>query len=55
MAGLPLEIQGLLPLAESARRNKKLPVDQLKGIIQQLCEARWLATSEPENVKLVVA
>ncbi len=36
----------LLPLAEPARKNKKLPVDQLKGIIQRLCDDRWLATSE---------
>jgi ATP-dependent DNA helicase RecG len=35
-----------LPIAEPARKNKKLPADQLKGIIQQLCEGRWLATSE---------
>lgn len=46
LAGLSSEIQNLLPLAEPARKNKKLPVDQLKGIIQQLCEGRWLATSE---------
>jgi len=46
LAGLSSEIQGLLPLAEPARKNKKLPVDQLKGIIQQLCEGRWLSTSE---------
>ena len=46
LAGLSPEIQGLLPIAEPARKNKKLPADQLKGIIQQLCEGRWLATSE---------
>jgi ATP-dependent DNA helicase RecG len=46
LAGLSADIQGLLPLAEPARKNKKLPVDQLKGIIQRLCEGRWLATSE---------
>ena len=46
LAGLSSEILGLLPLAEPARKNKKLPVDQLKGVIQQLCESRWLATSE---------
>jgi ATP-dependent DNA helicase RecG len=46
LAGLSAEIQGLLPIAEPARKNKKLPVDQLKGIIQQLCDGRWLATSE---------
>ena len=46
LAGLSAEIQGLLPLAAPARKNKKLPVDQLKGVILQLCEERWLATSE---------
>ena len=46
LAGLSTEIQGLSPLAEPARKNKKLPAVQLKGIIQQLCEGRWLATSE---------
>ena len=33
-------------MAEPARKNKKLPVDQLKDVIQQPCEGRWLATSE---------
>lgn len=46
LAGLSVEIQGLLPLAEPARKNKKLPVDQLKGVIQQLCQSGWLSTSE---------
>ncbi|OGB31852.1 MAG: hypothetical protein A3F78_03980 [Burkholderiales bacterium RIFCSPLOWO2_12_FULL_61_40] len=46
LAGLSVEMRGLLPLAEPARKNKKLPVDQLKSIIQQLCEGRWLATAE---------
>lgn len=46
LAGLSVEIQGLLPLAEPARKNKKLPVDQLKGVIQQLCQSRWLSTAE---------
>lgn len=46
LAGLSPEIQSLLPIAEPARKNKKLPADQLKGIIQRLCEGRWLATSE---------
>ncbi len=35
-----------MPLAEPARKNKKLPVDQLKAVIQQLCTGRWLTTSE---------
>lgn len=46
LAGLSVEIQGLLPLAEPARKNKKLPVDQLKGVIQQLCQSGWLSTAE---------
>ena len=46
LAGLSPEVQGLLPLADPARKNKKLPTDQLKGIIRQFCEGRWLATSE---------
>lgn len=44
LAALPPKMLDLLPLAEPAR--KKLPVDQLKGIIQRLCGDRWLATSE---------
>lgn len=46
LVALSPEIQGLLPVAEPARKNKKLPVDQLKDIIQRLCEERWLATSD---------
>ena len=46
LAGLSVETQGLLPLAGPARKNKKLPVDQLKGVILQLCDGRWLAASE---------
>ena len=34
LAGLSSEILGLLPLAEPACKNKKLPVDQLKDIFQ---------------------
>ena len=46
LAGLSDATRGLLPLAEHARKNKKLPVDQLKGVIQQVCQDRWLSTSE---------
>lgn len=46
LAGLSAEVQGLSPLAGPARKNKKLPVDQLKSIIRQLCDGRWLPTSE---------
>ena len=46
LTGLSAEIQGLLPLAEPARKNRKLPVERLKGVIQQLCHERWLSTAE---------
>ena len=46
LAALAPESRGLLPLAGPARKNRKLPVDQLKGVIQQLCQSRWLSTSE---------
>lgn len=46
LAGLSAEIQALRSFAEPARKNKKLPVDQLKGVIQLLCHERWLSTSE---------
>ena len=46
LATLPVEIQALLPLAEPARKNKKLPADQLKRVVGQLCQDRWLSTSE---------
>ncbi len=46
LAGLSAAIRLLLPLAEPARKNRKLPADQLKGVIQQLCQSRWLSTSE---------
>ena len=45
-AGLSAAIRLLLPLAEPARKNRKLPVDRLKGVIQQLCQSHWLSTSE---------
>lgn len=46
LAGLSEEVRGLLPLAEAARKNKKLPVEQLKSIIEQLCAGRWLSAGE---------
>jgi ATP-dependent DNA helicase RecG len=46
LAGFSSEILNLLPVSEPVRKNKKLPVDRLKGIIRQLCVGRWLATSE---------
>ena len=46
LAGLSAAARGLLPLVEPARKNRKLPVDQLKGVTQQLCQSRWLSASE---------
>jgi ATP-dependent DNA helicase RecG len=46
LTGLSDEVLALLPLAEPARRNKKLPVQQLRDIIQRLCVSRWLSASE---------
>jgi len=39
-------VRALLPVAEPAQKNKRLPVPQLQTIIQRLCAGRWLATSE---------
>jgi ATP-dependent DNA helicase RecG len=33
-------------MAEPARKNKKLPVEQLQALIERLCAGRWLSTSE---------
>ena len=46
LAGLSDEVRALLPMAEPARKNKKLPVAQLQAVIGQLCAGRWLSTSE---------
>jgi ATP-dependent DNA helicase RecG len=46
LAGLSDEVRALLPVAEPARKNKKLPVAQLQAVIGQLCAGRWLSTSE---------
>lgn len=46
LAGLSDEVRALLPTAEPARKNKKLPVAQLQTIIQRLCTGRWLSASE---------
>ena len=37
---------GLLAIAEPARKNKKLPVAQLRRLLQQLCVGRWLSAAE---------
>ena len=36
----------LLAIAEPARKNKKLPVEQLRRLVQQLCVGRWLSAAE---------
>ena len=36
----------LLDIAEPARKNKKLPVQQLRSIIQKLCVGQWLSAAE---------
>ena len=36
----------LLAIAEPARKNKKLPVEQLRRILQQLCVGQWLSAAE---------
>ena len=36
----------LLAFAEPARKNKKLPVEQLRHLLQQLCVGRWLSAAE---------
>jgi hypothetical protein len=46
IARLSAELQALQPLAESAQKNKKLPIAQLKHVIRDLYHGRWLATSE---------
>ena len=46
LADLSDEVRALLPLAEPARKNKKLPRVQLLAVIEQLCAGRWLSTSE---------
>ena len=46
LASLSDEVLALLPMAEPARKNKKLPVEQLQALIAQLCAVRWLSTSE---------
>ena len=36
----------LLAIAEPARKNKKLPLEQLRRVLQQLCVGRWLSAAE---------
>lgn len=39
-------LQELLPLADPARRSKRLPAEQMRAVIERLCQGRWLAASE---------
>jgi ATP-dependent DNA helicase RecG len=45
-AAVPGGLQELLPLADPARRSKRLPAEQMRAVIERLCQARWLAASE---------
>lgn len=36
----------LLAIAQPARKNKKLPVTQLRRLLQQRCVGRWLSAAE---------
>jgi ATP-dependent DNA helicase RecG len=42
----PVTDAALLEIARPARESKKLPKEQLSGIIVELCRARWLTTSQ---------
>ena len=46
LARLAAEVAALLPVAEPARKNKKVPAERLRAIIQQLCAGKWLPASE---------
>lgn len=45
-AAVPGGLQELLPLADPARRSKRLPAEQMRAVIERLCQGRWLAASE---------
>ena len=47
--GLPgsfWETYRAMAIAEPARKNKKLPVEKLRRILQQLCVGQWLSAAE---------
>ena len=33
-------------MADPARRIKRLPAEQMRAVIERLCQGRWLAASE---------
>jgi len=39
-------LRALLPLAEPARRKKRLPTDEMRSLIEALCRDRWLSAAE---------
>ena len=41
-----VDSSALLAIAEPARKNKKLPVEKLRHLIEQLCVERWLSAAE---------
>jgi ATP-dependent DNA helicase RecG len=45
-AAIPAHLQALVPLAEPARSHKRLPADEMRAVIERLCQGRWLAASE---------
>jgi ATP-dependent DNA helicase RecG len=45
-AAIPAHLQALVPLAEPARSHKRLPADEMRAVIERLCQGRWLAPCE---------
>ena len=43
---LPPELAGLLPLAQPARKKRRLPPEQMRDVIEALCRGRWLSAAE---------
>ena len=39
-------LAGLIPIAEPARRSRRLPAPRMRGLILALCQGRWLSTNE---------
>jgi len=46
LAESTVHFPAFLAIAEPARKNKKLPVAQLRQLLQQLCVGRWLSAAE---------
>lgn len=43
---VPAELQSLLPLAQPARQNRRLPAERMRTVIRALCANRWLSAAE---------